>query len=283
MPTLLDAAGGGQIALHELAGDGEPGIVVVHATSFNAAALAPLARRMEGKRVVGLDLRGHGAASRGDAATFEWRSIGDDVLAALDWLEAHLPGPLHGFGHSAGGTALLLAAAARPERFARLYCYEPIALTDAQRAEEKLPGAFAGAARRRARFDSTLDALAYLGKRPPLSGLDPEVLTAYVEGGLREHPGGGVELACAPEFEAAVYRAGYEADVTAELAAVHCPVTVAFGGDSRGIGVAGSSLVASTVANGDLLRLERLGHLGPLDDPGAVAASVITVFETPES
>ena len=32
----------------------------------------------------------------------------------------------YGFGHSSGGTAVLMAEQARPGTFAALYCYEPV-------------------------------------------------------------------------------------------------------------------------------------------------------------
>jgi pimeloyl-ACP methyl ester carboxylesterase len=270
-----------RLALRHLQDGRPPAVLYVHGTSFHALVLAPLAKGCGSFEAVGLDLRGHGASSPVAAETFEWSSLGDDVGCALSALEERDPGPILGVGHSAGATALLLAAARWPARLSRLSCYEPIALNDAIREQVALPAPLSGAARRRAHFSSREEALAHFSGRPPLSGLDPSVLQAYVEGGLVKDGEGGVRLACDPEFEAAVYRAGYESDVYDEIREVQCPVTVAFGGADEGIGAACAPVVAGALRHCELVRLEGLGHLGPLENPRAVADSIITAFDTP--
>ena len=201
----------------------------------------------------------------------------------MTWIDARGGGLISAFGHSAGGTALLLAAARRPGRFDRLYCYEPIAFNPELRGTFDLPGPLVHAARRRAQFASREEALEYFAVRPPLSGLDPRALRGYIEGGLIDAPEGGVRLACDPAFEASVYRAGYDEDVSGELSLVDCPVTVAYGGASEGFGPACAPHVAAALPGGQLVRVEGLGHLGPLEEPEAVAASVITAFDTPRT
>ena len=282
-PRYLEGPGGTRLAVHELDARG-PGIrLFVHGTSFHSLMLAPLAASIGGNGALGLDLRGHGRSGAVDPAAFVWSSLGDDVLTILDWLATEGHDAIEGVGHSAGATALLLAAARRPGSFTRLYCYEPIALNDDVRATVTLPGALAGAARRRSTFANVEEALTYFSSRPPLSGLDPAVLKAYVEGGTEPNGDDGIRLSCEPTFEAAVYRAGYEADTYDEIALVDCPVTVAFGGVSDGIGPACAPVVADAVRRGELVRVAGLSHLGPLEDPLAVAASADAAFGYPRN
>jgi pimeloyl-ACP methyl ester carboxylesterase len=277
---VLHSRDGVALALHHFGGEGTTALFV-HGTSFHAHVLAPVAGALPSTRSFGLDLRGHGASSRPVDGGFAWTSLGDDLDAALDVLELLSPGPVLGVGHSAGATALLLAAGRRPQRFEALYCYEPIALNDAVRARVALPAELAGAARRRADFSSKAEALTYFAARPPLSSFDPEVLEQYVEHGFLDGDDGRVHLACAPAYEASIYVAGYEADLLEELTRADCPATIAYGATSTGIGPACAPLVAEALPHGQLVRLEGLSHLGPLEDPERVAKSIITAFDTP--
>jgi pimeloyl-ACP methyl ester carboxylesterase len=173
-----------------------------------------------------------------------------------------------------------MAASRLPGCFDRLYLFEPIALDPKIRAAEELPPPLAGAARRRALFGSREEAFEYLRGRPPLSFIDVEVFAAYIEYGI--HPTQeGVRLACDPAFEAAMYRAGYEADITPLLAEVTCPVVVAYGTAGGGIGAACAPKVAEQVPGARLVGIEGLTHLGPLERPALVAQSIQRFLDTP--
>src|SRR5439155_478334 len=88
--------------------------------------LEPLARRL-GEHVHGyaFDERGHGDARTPVGIEFNWRGFADDALAAADALGLQRP---FGFGHSAGGAALLMAEQLRPGTFRAIFCFEPIVI-----------------------------------------------------------------------------------------------------------------------------------------------------------
>jgi pimeloyl-ACP methyl ester carboxylesterase len=107
------------------------------------------------------------------------------------------------------------------------------------------------------------------------------VLSAYLDCGFTDLPGGGIMLSCPPEVEAHVYRMGVTHDAFTRLPRVACPVTVARGETSEAVG---PEVVADQVAalpRGRPVELPGLSHFGPLEDPAAVAAVVLDSFGRP--
>ena len=259
------------VAVSDLGGRG-PTMVLAHAAGFCGAVFAPLARHLAGDvRCVALDARGHGRSRLPPAVELDWPGLGADVLAVVDGLD--LARPL-AFGHSSGGTALLLAEQARPGTFAGVYCFEPVLLAaDPERGAEIGARLAAGARRRRDVFPSREEAARHYAARPPLAGLAPEVLDAYVAAGLEEDGAGGVRLACRPEVEARVYETAGEHDAFDRLAEVACPVVVAYGGAGEWPPGLADALVRRLPA-GRAEAVEGVGHFGPLERPGTVASSV---------
>jgi pimeloyl-ACP methyl ester carboxylesterase len=268
-------SGGPAVAYYELGGEGPP-LVLVHATGFCAAVLAPMARRLGGRfRCVGIDQRAHGASEPPPGGDFSWSGFADDVLAVIDHLGLERP---LGFGHSCGGAALLLAEEARPGTFAGLYCYEPVVYPGDVPLEPSLEAnpLSAGALRRRPHFSDRAEALANFAAKAPFDTLDPEVLAAYVDNGFEDDPAGGIRLRCRREHEAQVYALGFSHDAYARLRTVGCPVTLACGERTDAFGPALLEQFAARLADAELVVLPGLGHFGPLEDPAALAASLAT-------
>ena len=267
------ASGQVELAVHDLGGSGPP-LVLAHATGLHGLAWGPLAPALASRfRCWSFDFRGHGDSSRPVPAAFDWQGFGDDVLATVDGLGLQRP---FGFGHSQGGTALLLAEQARPGTFRALYVFEPVALPP-----EPPPPPMddhplvLGALRRRHEFPSVNAAVERLGSKPPLADLHPEALRAYVEHGVRPLAGGGVGLKCRREDEAEVYRMGVRNQAFAHLGEVACPVTLARGTLSESLSADLARRQAGLLADGRCDELDGLGHFGPLEDPDRVARDVI--------
>lgn len=265
------AADGVRIALHALSDDGPP-LVLAHATGFHGRVWQPLADALAGGfSCVAPDLRGHGDSAPPPGLDFDWRGFAADVLAVVDSLGAQRP---LGAGHSSGATALLLAEQARPGTFAALYCFEPIIVpADPPLGPDRDSWLADNTRRRRATFRSRREALLRYAARPPLSALDPAVLRAYVDHGF-EDDAGGVRLKCRPEHEALVYEMATAHDCYARLAQVRCPVTLARGGRSEAFPADTGAAVAARLPQARTEEHPALGHLAPLEDPGAVAAAV---------
>jgi pimeloyl-ACP methyl ester carboxylesterase len=261
------------IAVHDMGGTGEP-LLLCHATGLHAHAYQPLALRLATHfHVWALDFRGHGDSTAPDNERFHWDGFSDDLLNVIDALEVQ---PVTVFGHSLGGGVAMLAEHRRPGTFKAAFFFEPIVIPAVEGVMPGGPSAMSeGARRRRRTFPSTAAALHRYASRPPLNELRADSLFAYVEHGFRASADGSVELKCAPEHEAATFAA--EGKPTLAVAAlVATPTTIAIGTTEEGWTPAtfGPSIV-DALPNGRLEVHETLGHFGPLQDPVAVAASIV--------
>jgi pimeloyl-ACP methyl ester carboxylesterase len=274
------------VAVHDLGGPttdrgSAPVLLLAHANGCHGLVFGPIARAGLSDRFdcVAPDLRGHGDTSTPDGFEFDdWRGFGDDVAAVIDELRGSGPArPIFGVGHSLGGASLLLAEAARPGSFAGLFLFEPIVPPpendpppDAQLRNQMADSA----ERRREVFPSWDAAIANFASKPPLDVLHPEALRAYVEGGFAPQPDGTVRIKCRGAVEAAVYRSSVRNGAYDRLSDVRCPVTVAVGASAPGP-AEWAPAVTAALPQGRLRRFDQVGHFGPLEDPGLIAAAVL--------
>ncbi len=224
------------IAYLDWGGDGFP-LVVLHPNGFCAGMYHPLAARLaDGFRLVGVDLRGHGASETvTDGALLGNDAMAGDVLDVVDHLG------IDGFamlGVSLGGGVAAVVAAEAPDRVRSLVLCEAIAIDPGERERLGVPFGdgesplVAGARRRRRVWDDRATVVASYGSRAPLDALDPEVLAAYVRWGFVDRPDGRIELACDPETEATIFGTSrphgpiYSFE---RLADVRCPSSVLYG------------------------------------------------------
>ena len=263
---------GVKLNLRMMGGSG-PDLLVCHATGFHGLAYRPLAQNLtERFRVWALDFRGHGTSGPAPGNEYAWSGMGADVAACASAIDAER---LYGFGHSMGGAALLLAERSRPGTFEHLFLYEPIVLPRGFFGADRPNPLAKGARNRREVFDSRAEALARYSSRSPLGVMRADALAAYVEGGFVDLVDGRVRLACAAETEARTFESSGGLP-TEEAAAIRVPTTVAAGtvGGMPNPG-AFAPAIAEALPEGRFLSFENLGHFGPLEAPGVVAAAAI--------
>ncbi|MBA3955217.1 MAG: alpha/beta hydrolase [Acidimicrobiia bacterium] len=267
---------GVDIAVHDLGGRGRP-LVLAHATGLHGLVWQPLAAELiDDFRCFSLDARGHGDSDLPVDLDFAWSGLALDILAVIDGFGLERP---LGVGHSSGGAAMLLAEQDRPGTFAALYCFEPTVLAaDPPLGRDPDNWMAMGARRRRERFTSRQEAYDNYASKPPFSDVAPAALRAYVDHGFADHPDGGVELACRGEHEAMVHEMASAHDAFLHLGEVRCPVMLASG---EGTEAFGPELIKGQAERLPDVRTEvvpGVSHLGPLEDPPAVAASVRRFF-----
>ncbi len=275
---MIESVDGVRIALHDLggpSGTGTPVLLFSHATGLHGRVWEPMASFLSDRfRCVSLDLRGHGMSELKPGAGLAWSGMADDVLAVLD--SDRLPvGPLHGIGHSMGGAALVMAAAARPDVFRSLWLYEPVIVPPEDRPLFDGDNSMSEVAtRRRHEFDSLDQAYENYRSKPPLDQLHPDALRAYVDGGFAPTPEGSVTLRCRPGIEAEVFRRAATSGAWATVGSLEIPVAIVVG-RPEGMGPgAFAPAIAAALPRGALIERPQHGHFGPLEDPADMAADV---------
>jgi pimeloyl-ACP methyl ester carboxylesterase len=230
-------------------------------------------------RCYAFDERGHGRSSAPPGGDFAWTRFATDGLTVAESFGLDRPAA---FGHSAGGTLLLLADLARPRCWSEVYLYEPVVPppelfgTDESSPAGPPRNPLAEPARRRRReFPNRDAAYANFAGKPPLNVLAPEALRAYVDEGFAETDRDSIVLRCAPESEAATYEQALLHRAWDHLGQVRCPVTIAAGTRSDSLPVAVMQAVAERIGQSRYVTFPTLGHLGPMEDPALVATSIL--------
>lgn len=262
----------GQLAVHDLGGNGDEILLIAHATGFLGRVYRAFAEQLHDRlRVFAIDMRGHGDSDTPDRPEdFAWLGVADDIAAAVDHIGAST---LHGFGHSMGGAALLEVERRRPGTFTSAMVFEPVV------PPGPLEGTYmADIARlRRASFPSAAEALLRYASKPPLGLFQADVLHDYVIHGFRESKD-GVSLKCRPSSEANTFlMAGRHIPLSA-LAEIELQVVVGAGNDTTGPALLAAA-AADELPNGRLQRFPTIGHFGPLQDPVTVALAMLDVVD----
>lgn len=275
--SLLDWGGEGPLAL------------LHHANGFCAAVWGPVAEglRAANFRVVALDARGHGDSSRPeDADAYRWPHFGRDLAALAELLSAEAGPVAVGLGHSFGGTATLLAAVERPDLFERIVLLDPVIFpSGAFRSDPERRArahSLAEAARRRRHvFASREAARASWRGRSTFAGWDPRVLDLYVAEALADRPGGGVELKCPGDVEAAIFERGASVDAMEQARGLRAPALVLWA--SRGhFPRANFEELVRRMPDGQL-RDVATGHFVPMEAPELVVRETLAFSARPGS
>jgi pimeloyl-ACP methyl ester carboxylesterase len=127
-------------------------------------------------------------------------------------------------GHSSGATAVALAAAREPERFARILLLDPVLLPPpAERDEAERAGGFGLAERarkRRGEFASLGALREQLRSKPPYSLFTDEIFELYLSHAVEVGADGRARLRCTPEIESRIYAGTTAIDPWAEIARI---------------------------------------------------------------
>jgi pimeloyl-ACP methyl ester carboxylesterase len=245
-------------------------VVLLHGGAGHAHAWGHLAGRLSDRfTVVALDQRGHGES--GPTDRYGSKVLADDVgrlLDALGWPSSSL------VGHSMGGQAAYLFAAAHPDRVERLVVIDTGPEADPTgiariRANLAGPDSFA-----------TLDDALAEGRRW-FPGADETLLRERIEHNLVSRPDGTLAWRTATAVRAGdTPRDDYSEDERwAAWEELSVPTLLIHGADSD---LLTDALVARfTESNPAILveRIEAAGHSVPLDQPDALA-DVVASFLT---
>jgi pimeloyl-ACP methyl ester carboxylesterase len=269
------AAGPVHLVVHEWGGDGPP-VLLAHPTGFHGRIWAPVAARLiaRGRTVFSFDFRGHGDSDAPDS-DYSWLGFADDVLAVTEHLGLAGDPMLLAAGHSKGGAALVLAEAARPGTYARLWLYEPVIFPPNVSPPREGFSMVESARRRRNEWASKEQAFESYSSKPPLAVMTEASLRAYVDYGLRDRGDGVFELKCRPDIEAQVYAMGPHNGAFARLGEVQPPTLVVCGERTSSIPPDAARTIAERLPHGSLEVMAGVGHFGPQEDPDAAIESML--------
>jgi pimeloyl-ACP methyl ester carboxylesterase len=263
---VVEVRPGDRIHFLDWGGRGEPGVLLIHGLSNTAWSWAPVARRLVAvRRVVAMDLRGHGLS---DAPTGAYRAedlVGDVVAAAEgSGLLATDGGGIVLAGHGFGAIVAAWTAAELGRRCVRLVLvdggWEDLAATSGMDVEEYLRG-----------LDEPPEVLAsldaFLADR---RGYDPPSWDADQDRAARatvvETPAGRVVPSTRPHALEASVRAMFEYRPSEVLGRVEAPI----------VGLAATSpLPGPGLPPIDIVRLDAVGHNLMRYRPDEVTAAIL--------
>jgi pimeloyl-ACP methyl ester carboxylesterase len=232
---------------YEVEGTGEPALLFIHGWSCDRTYwLAQVAAFSVGRRVVTLDLAGHGESGR-DRKAWTLPAFGADVRAVVEALDL---GSVVLIGHSMGGPVALEAAQLMPERIAAVIGVDTLTHVGSMRRPADIPRALAPF---RADYRATTDGMV---RRLMFTPRSPRPLVEKVARAMAGAP---------PAVAVSVLETLYRYDSSSVLARVRVPIHLVNAKVSR-TDLAAARRSAPQVR---LTEMPGLGHFLMLEDSPA--------------
>jgi pimeloyl-ACP methyl ester carboxylesterase len=261
--------------LHGPDDPGAPAVVLVHGWTCSTAFWAPVLRELAaGHRVIVYDQRGHGRSAAPGPGGYSTDALADDLEAVLE--QTLEPGRRAVVaGHSMGGMTVM-AAAGRPalgERAAAVV----LCSTGASRLVERARVVPLRSERVRTRIQRAI-----LGTRAPMGPVSPVAkrLLRYATMGPGAAPAmveacARIVHACPRAVRAAWAHVMSGLDLDARVGLLTMPAAVIVGSADRLTPPEHAHAIAAALPHcTGLTELPGLGHMTPVEDPGAVSGVI---------
>ena len=244
-----------------------PTLVLLHATGFLPWLWHPIARALKNEyRIIAPYYCDHRSADP-QAGGFSWLQLAQDLAKFCERLNITNP---YMAGHSMGGAIMAIAGGKFGLDIRKLLLIEPIFLPqEVYQIEMRVEDhPLAGKSiKRRNYWTSAAEAKTYLKSKPLFSVWDEEMLDLYVEYGMMPSDKGGLELACHPKREAALFMGSMAYDPWPVLEKVTCPVLVLEGERTENKGFIDQEKAARSFPNGQYQKVQGARHLIPMEKP----------------
>lgn len=264
-------------------GTRRPALHFAHANGFNARTYRTILERAANRfEVWASDMRGHGQSKLpADPARHPgWQVYAKDLVSLIERLDA---GPMILAGHSMGATASLLAAIRRPDLVSGLVLCDPVVFGPAAHAMglgmralglfDRVVPIAKQAERRRAAFTGPEQAFQAYRGRGAFKTWPDAFVRDYLEGGLIETgEAGRWRMACAPEWEAANYRAA-PPFIWHRLGRVRCPVVLLTAAKGSTCRAPAPQLLGLRLARCKWEQVAGTTHFLPMEVPDRVLAA----------
>jgi pimeloyl-ACP methyl ester carboxylesterase len=109
--------------------------------------------------------------------------------------------------------------------------------------------------------------MAYLKSKDLFKNWTEEMQNLYITYGMKERQGGGLELACSPQTEAALFLGGVQYNVWPIIPEISCPVLIVAGGISDSKQYIDLERAVSLFPKASHRTIADAGHLIPMEFP----------------
>ena len=211
---------------------------------------------------------------------FRWEQIAQDIIAFCDQNGFRR---LIGVGHSLGAVANMMAAHGRPDLFQVLVLIEPVflppAILDQFAGEDNIDNRsqwpwVATALNRRDLWPSRQEAYDHFRRKEVFSRWSDEVLTDYINSGLRLNNQGHYELTYPREWEARIYTLP-PTEVWNSIPQIEQPTLAVRGADSNTLSYDAWALWQERQPQATFVELADSGHLLPMENPLILADTIL--------
>lgn len=277
-PQICKQNIGGAELTYLLYEGGGPALIFLHATGFQPWLWHPLARELASAfRIIAPSFCEHRETDP-ESGGLSWAILAEDTLRLCNDLQIKKPFLV---GHSMGATVHLIANALCGLQAAGMILIEPILLPrefyHGRMGVDEHP--LAAKAIRRTNFWHDRDeAMTYLRSHFLFQGWDDEILELYLRYGMTERGSGGLQLACSPQREAALFMGGRLFDPWPLLPKVSCPVLLVEGEKSETSGFIDLNRVQSLIPDCKRRLVKDAGHLVPMERPREVTRLIGEFF-----
>jgi len=265
---------------------GSDGLVVFsHANGFNAETYREILAAIDpNAHVVALDARGHGFTSlpAEPSSHSNWDIYREDLIAFVEHVRPCAETPVILAGHSMGATTSLLVAKARPDLVNRVLLFEPVVIPPFARYMMpimralgiwKRPSLADGARKRRAVWPNREALIERYTGRGAFKTWKDGFLRAYIDGGTVDRDDGQIELACAPEWEAANFESHADG-LWRGLDSITCPVVLIHGTEQSTCPDPMAKRLMRRIRNMRRRIVKGAGHFLPMEFPGIVIEEI---------
>lgn len=257
----------------------DPTLMMLHATGFLPWLWHPIARFLSTTCTVIAPYFCDHRKSDPEDGGLSWRTLAKDFSDFCHVLQ--IKNPLL-VGHSMGATVLTIATALYGLKPDAMILIEPIFLPqDFYKTRIRVqdhPRA-ARSIYRKNYWDDTSEALTYFQSKSLFKHWDAEMLSLYVQHGMKSKQSGGLELACSPKWEAALFMGSVEYDPWPLLPQVTCPVLVLEGENSENRHLVDLKKAVSLFPEASYRLIKNAGHLIPMEKPHETAAVIKDFFQ----
>jgi lipase len=256
-----------------------PPLVLMHATGFNPWLWHPIARKLAHKyRVIAPYFCDH-RQGEPESGGMDWMLLAKDLALLCEKISVDKP---YMAGHSMGATVITIAHTTYGLSAMKMMLIEPIVLPRFMYTIgitlEQNPFA-AKSIKRRNAWAGEADARNYLKSKNLFASWDEEMMDLYVRYGMQTGANGGLELACHPRREAALFMGSTQYDPWPLLRKIECPVLVVEGEKSENREFIDLRKIAGLVPDGAYHEVKDAGHLIPMEQPDEIARIMLEFFK----